>query len=188
MTSSLEDYHYLGWDQCTTIFIFRVPLFPLFFTTFHYFQYPQTVVQLQSSKVCSTRENAKLCTHKEPKYSTTMFVHFHTIFIKVISHVVLCSDQCCQESLEIALRENQSNDMIASLFSVISWAFYLAVARSFGIPKKRRQRRGENRGNSVPPPPGNSTYKFSEKSKTNLKALVTFSTDCRSKICKHSKI
>ena len=142
----------------------------------------------KSSKVCSTRENAKLCTHKEPKYSTTMFVHFHTIFIKVISHVVLCSDQCCQESLEIALRENQSNDMIASLFSVISWAFYLAVARSFGIPKKRRQRRGENRGNSVPPPPGNSTYKFSEKSKTNLKALVTFSTDCRSKICKHSKI
>ena len=83
---SLEDhYHYLGWDQCTTIFtifIFRVPLFPLFFTTFHYFQYPQTVVQLQSSKVCSTRENVKLCTHKKPKYSTTMFVHFHTIFIK----------------------------------------------------------------------------------------------------------
>ena len=66
VSSSLEDhYHYLGWDQCTTIFtifIFRVPLFPLFFTTFHYFQNPQTVVQLQSSKVCSTRENAKLCT------------------------------------------------------------------------------------------------------------------------------
>ena len=63
----------------------------------HYFQQYYEQVQLQSSKVCSTRKNAKLCTHKELKYSTTMLLHFHTIFIKVISHVVLCSDQCCQE-------------------------------------------------------------------------------------------